>query len=499
MRGSRRRWAAPVAVATTISATACTGSSDTTSRTDPTEAQRAGSAGSDAAKAHAALDDIERAHLVGAGETTWDVEYSDDTIVVDGDTVSAALTSTDDQAYTFDTAALDGADISLVQGAVVLLAGRALRRITSVESDGDHTVATTEPASLSEAIDSGTVGWDVPIEFGFDQFVTAAQASGTSMRPHEVRAAGVGGVRLAGIAMRTDEGDVIPVTAGSAEVDIKVNADDGNVEWTYGQDGNKYQFRLTSRGDAVDILVVVSRESGGDSTMAFRAEGSMGAMRSVAANEFADGQLDSSTVDLRQLASDLDLSLSVAGAGTAPVDFTVPVPMLTYTWLVGPVPVTMDITTEIIGKVDAQANASATAEASFGYRGDVGLAFEGAQVSSSGATDVARMDPEPADSAAAMGLDVDAQFGVAFPHVSLSILGQGLVPELRAGAVIGSNLQWGGPAAGFPASSLCKTAYVRMEVSGGYDFKVLGQSLTSDEFELYKDENKTRGDSCPQE
>src|SRR5690606_11511341 len=116
--------------------------------------------------------------------------------------------------------------------------------------------------------------------------------------------------------------------------------------------------------------------------------------------------------------------------------------------------------------------------------------FEGASVSASGATDIGEMDPEPADSAAPMGIDVDAQFGVAFPSVSMSILGQGLIPRIHAGAAIGSRLVWGDPAAGFAASSICKSGYVRMEVVGGVDLVVLGHTLAEKEHVIYEDEKR---------
>lgn len=446
----------------------------------------------------AGLTERQRTHLVDEAETTWEVTYAEETVVVDGAGLEA-LAGGDDESgtYTFDTAAAEAAGIDLAEGSVLLLAGRAVRRVTAVESSGGQTVVHSEQASLADALEEGTVAWDVPVAFEFDQFVTATEGTAAGPAPGAVTAAGVGDVQLAGISLVTADGEVVPVAAD--DVEISTDPSGASVDWIYSQDGNTYKFRLTANGDTVDLLVVVSRGAEGNEDMAFRGEGTIGSMRSVASNQYGGGELTSSDVDLQQLAADVDVSLSVAGAGVAPVDFTIPVPMLTYTWLVGPVPVTLDLKAEIIGNVNAKANASATAEASFSYRGDAGFAFDGGDVTMSGDTSLAEMDPEPADSAAGMGVDVNAQFGVGFPHVSLSILGQGLVPYLRSGAVIGSDLRWGGPAAGFPASSICKSAYVRMEVSGGYDFTILGTSLASDKTVLYEDENATQNDTCPDE
>ncbi len=492
------------------------GSSDTASpaddRPDPAEAGSGAPSGGDGD--HDAvvegLTGSERSHLV-EGDTTWDVTYRDDATVVTGDALGAVVEADRSTGtFTFDGGAAGAAGLELAEGRVLLVAGQALGRITAVDDGGDRITVETEPASLADVIDDGTVAWDVPIRFDFAQFLTEPQEGGGSDGPGQNVVAGAsmprstGQPQLSGISMALPDGRIVPVQSG-ADIgegildSIEVKPEDGAVEWTYGSHGNKYQFRLTAKGDAVDILVVVSRGGEGSPTMAFRGEGTIGSLRSVSSSSYEGGELAKSNVELQELASDLDLSLSVAGAGTSPVDFEIPVPMLTFTWLVGPVPVTLDLTAEIIGNVTAEANASATAKSSFTYRGSAGFAFGGASVSASGATDIDEMDPEPADSAAPMGLNVDAQFGLAFPSVSLSIFGQGLIPNLRTGAVIGSNLQWGGPAAGFPASSLCKSAYVRMEVSGGYDLVILGHTLAEEKFTLYEDENRSESDNCPED
>lgn len=117
---------------------------------------------------------------------------------------------------------------------------------------------------------------------------------------------------LTSISTRMPDGRVLPVAAGGDVAtgiwdSIEVDQQAGSVSWEYTVDATRYRLRLTSAGDTVEVLVVVSRGAEGEETMAFRAE------------------------------------------------------MLTYTWLVGPVPVTLDLTAEIIGNINAQANAAATA------------------------------------------------------------------------------------------------------------------------------------------
>lgn len=450
------------------------------------------------------LTDEQAAHLVDDAETTWDVELSDDTTVVSGDALAAVESGDADGEFTFDADLADKAGLDLSKGRVLLVAGDSLGRITDRSASGGSVKVTTEPASLADAIEDGTVGWDVPLTYDFDQFVTdeAGSSGGATVEPSGF-APDASVPRLTEIAMAMPDGRRVPVVSADEDGDgdapaglegpkITAKPDEGVVEWEMSLHGTKYQFRITAKGETAEFLVVVSR-GGDDPTMAYRGEATVGALRSASSSTFSGGEVAGSTVGVDGLDAKLKLSASVAGAGVTPIKLEVPVPMLKYIWMVGPIPVTVEIKANIIGSVEATAQASATAEASFSYRGDTGFSFDGSDITASGNTEIDEMDPEPADSAAPMGVNVDAQFGVAFPEVSMSLFGQGLVPSIHFGAVVGSNLWWGEPKAGFAASSICKSAYVRAEVVGEYDFEVLGQTLDHGEHTFWKDRNDTDG------
>lgn len=473
---------------------------------------KAGASSVEIGDATAGLSQKQRAHLLDDAETTWDVTLSDDTTLVADDGLAALQSTEGDDTFVFDADKARSAGLDLTEGRVLLVAGRALGRITGSTSGGGTVTVTTEPASLADAIAEGTVGWDVPLTYDFEQFVTepvsggrAARGSSGSVKPSSADADHAT-PRLQAISMAMPDGRRVPVVSADedpgselgvelGDIDIKVKPDDGAVEWTVKADDNKYQFRITAKGETADFLVVVSR-GGDDPTMAYRGEGTVGALRSSSSSSFSGGEVAGSRVGLDNLDAKVKLSASVAGAGVSPLDLKVPVPMLTFIWMVGPIPVTVDVKANIIGTVEATSKASATAKAAFSYRGDAGFSFDGGTISGSGSTEIDSLDPEPADSAAPMGIDVDAQFGVAFPEVSLSLFDQGFVPSIHFGAAIGSNLTWGAPRAGFPASSICKSGYVRAEVVGKYDFKILGQSLASGEHEFWKDRRDAQSDGC---
>jgi hypothetical protein len=420
--------------------------------------------------AAAALPADARSHLVTDATTTFDVTYAPDTTVADGD----ALVEADDAAHRY-TLAADALDRVPAEGDVLIIAGRALGHVTSVSRDGGDVTVTLGPASLADAIDDGTVGWDVPLTFAPDALVEAAGATPRpAPGPH---------VRLAGLSMVGTDGVTRAVPA-----DL-ILAQDGAVDWTYPEGDRTYRFRLTPRGEQVDIKVQVTKGGDGDPSLVYTAEGTIGSLRSVARGEFADGELTSLSVQNRQLAGDLDLSVAAAGSGLGSIDFELPGVMLEYVVLVGPVPLTIGISTKVIGNISVPNEASATAKASFSYRGDAGFSYDGSEVDVDATMGTMQLDPEPADAAGMIGSDVDVQFGVAFPRVSVSLFDQLLVPYVHTGMILGSSLTWG---------PVCKRGYVKLVVEAGYDFKVLGATLSSDKTTLAERERTAAGDNCPQ-
>src|SRR5690625_143092 len=125
------------------------------------------------------LSDEDEAYLIDAGDTTWDVAYKSDAQILSGQELDALVSADQDSGeYIFDAAAVQNADITLHEGEVLLLAGRSLVRVIDVVESGEQVNVATEPASLDELIHEGTVAWDVPVSFDFEQFFTSVEPGG---------------------------------------------------------------------------------------------------------------------------------------------------------------------------------------------------------------------------------------------------------------------------------------------------------------------------------
>ena len=99
-----------------------------------------------------------------AVETTYDVIYTDGTAVIDEAEVDASFISVSDDGREFRFRSSQAVR-DLQPGQVVIFAGRALARVTSVGEEGGELVVRTEPASLDEAISDGDISWRYPVKW----------------------------------------------------------------------------------------------------------------------------------------------------------------------------------------------------------------------------------------------------------------------------------------------------------------------------------------------
>lgn len=421
--------------------------------------------------------------VLGDADTTWDVELAADAVVLDQEVV-ADLVAVEGSSYTFRAGAFDEDEVA--EGEVVVVPGVGMGRVTGVAVADEQVTVTTSEANLAEVIEDGTMAWEAPLDLS-SGFVPSPEHGGVAEPVASLRRS---------VAPPPRDGEVRPVglsmiDAGGRHHAVPTRLDrTGALEWTFEADGNEYAFRLTPTAERIDVEVQATREVAGETTLAYTAAGSLDAVTATGTADFADGELSSIDIEQRELAGTLDLSIAAAGSGNAGIDFELPGLMFKYIVMVGPVPVTIGITTKIIGNITVPAEASATAEASFAYSGSTGFSYEGSSIESTGDLAGLQMSPEPADSAGMIGTAVDAQFGVAFPRFEISVFDQLLVPYIHTGFTIGSSLSWG---------PVCKRAYAKTTVDVGYDFKVLGVSLHSDKETLFEKERRAEQDGCPDE
>ncbi len=523
----RASLAAPLAARTSASAALCCLAAcggvvapasrgvDAAERATGSTEQLAASAGPRVAGAPATLPPERASHV-------WDVKLERDAIVLEGDAARALSSWEPGGAARFDASVLTDATL-VAPGRVVLVAGKALFRSKSVRTEAGALVVETEPATLADVIESGTVSWDLqlPIERPYLAAVpagsgwrlaTSAEIEGADRaepRPY------LPSWRRAGSSLSELPRAFFASGGEQKGPEFEAEVTAWPPVWKLSVKPMAYQLGVEPQPDgAMDLTVLVTQESGGKASIAYKAKGRFSNLRSRTGAYYEKGKLVRMTYEQPALRGDIEVSIAAtASDDIGDFKFGFPGSMFSFAYAAGPVPIVVDVGLDITGKVTVPVSASALASTRFGFDSSLGFEWKGlggeakgdvggsgfeasAKAERSGGdwlTQTGKMDrmdlaPKPADSAATIGVPVDAQFGVGFPKMSVSVFGQGLVPHFRPGAIIGSSLQWG---------PLCKRAYAKFQVGAGVDLKVLGHEHKLYEKLLHESEKRAAGEGCP--
>jgi len=391
-----------------------------------------------------------------ASPVTFDVEWSADTQLIEGDAM-AALDNYDPETgeFRFFTDQLAQFGITLEIGDVLLVEGLAVAFIESIEENGNTTIVGTSEATLADAIENGTIDWDVDI--GYEQ-LSQAQVI--------VANANV----AASCVPEYDPG-------GSS---VRFSCTFGDYTMT---------LKITSLGGGAELQYQVVQKVGDNATASFTGTGTLDRFNSAGQINYVNGALDNWSYDSDALAMTLRIELAAAGSGDSNLNYELPVPMLKI-----PIPqlailgVTIDIGAQLIASLSLPlaAGASAIASANYSYTGDTGFSYDGGDVATVASINGHDFTDGVIDPAAPIGVEVDAQFGIAFPRVGLGILTQE-VAWLHTGFIIGANLAWG---------PVCKTGYVRIVVEGGYEITILGIPVASDKTTFAQRERRFPENGC---
>ncbi len=326
----------------------------------------------------------------------FDVSYASGTVVVDEPSVDAHLLAIDDDrsVLRFDAGA-DQVRV-LTPGQVVVFAGAALGRVQRVDDLGAELVVTTEPATLADAITSGTFAWEREVRW--DQVEPAALANAVpGLVGHSVApAAATGGVALA--------------------LEVKPT-----MKFAGTLQGFEVEVELTPAADRLNLSVVAKRPG-------VRVEGTgfVGNFRHAARFEIGP---DDAAVAAEQtgMQGEMKLRWNAFQVGDAtldsePISFKLPV-ALPVPFTVGPIPVVLTVkaTLQVVPVFEHTESGSSGGHLVLTYRSDQGFDVQdGAATPRGSLQDSLR---EIADAVTAGFGPTGFLVGVEFPRFELSIFG----------------------------------------------------------------------------
>ncbi|MEM6787535.1 MAG: hypothetical protein AAF715_08445 [Myxococcota bacterium] len=407
-----------------------------------------------------------------APAAAWDATFKPSAFVLEG-TAAAAL-----QTYVPRTGEMTFMADALPRvprvGQTMLVAGKALVRVKSVARQGRSLLVQTEPGNLAEVIQDGRFSFQTPVDLDAARITLDLPDEGRSF-----------------LAQTTVE-KIDKTTLGSK---------DGIKKWSISRGDLTYEIVATPKKGTLEVEAKVIKKKGAKATLAYVAKATVNNLVVKGGGAYQGGKLSELKFKQEDLDVDVELSLQAAGSGLGKVDLTLPEPAITLPITVGPLVFTAKVGLKLIGAITIPGTASAQAYVKFKYRGDteldyddveMGVKVEGktaaGKVTAKANTKVIDIDTKPFDSAAMIGLPVDAQFGIAVPRLSIGLFGTGIVPYMHVGFVAGSRLKWG---------PLCKSGYIKMVKSAGYDFSVLGVKLRSDKLFVEEKGWRSPKGGCP--
>jgi len=262
-------------------------------------------------------------------------------------------------AYTFAGEVGDLA--TLAAGDVAVLEGVGLLRVDSVTASGDQVVVQGEPAALADAIQDGTMSWDVGFDF---------------TRPERF------------LAFQVGESAPLLLVPERPSFRVGSTTPAGSVSWTGTISGFNVSLKLTPAGEDVAIAFTAKYASG-NASASVKGAGTLRGFRVQGSAEVAGGSLASFRVVTEGIEADLTLEFGGVELGTKNGAFSVPAKMI-LPFTLGPIPAWASLGGVLEISSTLKTNTSALAKAHLVFQGAVGMRGDGSGLA--GLVPLARVD-----------------------------------------------------------------------------------------------------------
>ncbi len=358
------------------------------------------------------------------------------------------LKSSDDvnHRYTFDAAGVAASGLKIAPGRILVLYNKALRKITSVQTQGNDLIVDTDYAPLTDAIVNGTISWDVGVIF------------------HPTR---IKSVSVNGQAVRV--------------------ATDGTIHFQVKNGPFTYDLTLKLQGDTAGVDFSVTKSLGSNASAKLTAEGTVQRFRTRDTITIKNNQLQQFDHNLDKMRGNLTLGLVMAASGQDFVNLELPVVLIRYPVLLGGIPVILTIRVQFVVQASVPVSGSAQVQTTFTYDSDLGYRYAGSQVQVTGQLGNIVFDKGVTQTGAPG--PIAANFGIGFPRVEVGIFGETIAPWAQTAFLVGGTYTMLPP---------CQTADASFIGSAGLNLNFFGVTADLGSKTLFRMDRKLlRAGQCP--
>lgn len=368
--------------------------------------------------------------IPASNTTRFEVEWKEGTAYFDESEVSMLLDHDEKNSVLVFSGSSEKAN-NLKVGDIIVVHGLVLAKASKVVETGNRISVSYVPAKLTEAISNGEIEWNVTTDFTKAQEIT------------------------------------LIVPGKGAEVqEVRPDLTDFTYTGKFGE--YTYKIDLGLGQDEMDVKFDIKKKFGEYTSATFSTEGRVKKIASVNSIKITDSELTKFDSKNDNLRGELEVSMEVkAEAGSDNIGLEVPIVLIKYPFLVGPIPVviTMQVDFGIFYGIPLGAEAKSKVSASFSFDSEGGFSYNGIDVDYDYTAGNINLSKKEGLSGAPAPLY--AEFGVSYPYISMNIFGNTVVPTFKTTFLIRGD--YSPPVFGEPA---CHNAYLKFAGVAGVDLNL---------------------------
>ncbi len=399
--------------------------------------------------------DENKSKIPKADKSTYEVEYSDNTEVIDEDAMESFISSdTKTGVYRFKNDADDLLDLR--PGEIVFFYGNSVRRVNNVVEEGDEIIVNTEYVTLNEAIKNGTIGWETKIDW----------TSGQS----EVQNASliIGDVKF----------------ASETESDLKIHYEGKIQGWDLNID-------LVPKDNKLTIDLTATKSIAGQQVCTISGKGFISQFTNQCHFRFADSNLEEFELVNHGLNGELEIKFAAVALGSQVAQLVVPAKIKIPTMVYG-IPVSINLGCNL--KVYPEVGQGASSQASYKltYDSDMGFKYEKNLAEATSKLNSENMEVT-GETVSAGAITTGVGVGIEFPRIEVAVLGEVIVPYFLYNTSI-TTFYEPGIASNLPP---CQEGKMTIKCVSGVDLKFFGASYAFNKEHFSKEKKwQTEGSHC---
>jgi hypothetical protein len=271
-------------------------------------------------------------------------------------------------------------------------------------------------------------------------------------------------------------------------------AQDAPIKFEFSQGNFTYLIEAELKGATATFKFSVKKAFGlpvGAAGAEFTVEGLLKRFRSKDTIVIQNNTPQNFSHSYEKLQGNATLGLAIAGSGNDAVNLELPVVIMKIPFLVGPVPVELDVKVQFVVNCVVPLDGSALIKVKFDYDSDLGFSYQGTTVQKNARlgsiTFGEQSQPHTGASSA-----ISVNFGVGFPRVELSAFNESLVGWMQTAFLIGGSFT--------PFFPACQTADVLFLGAAGIKagLKLIGFSVDLGSVTFFQEKKRIlEAGDCP--